>query len=83
MTQNDQVLNMLRVGWVCATEFLDEHLPRHGARIFELKQAGHLIERRLCQRGIHQHQSRQYEWRLTSEVVEFDPVGQGAWAVSA
>lgn len=80
MTQRDQVLEMLRCGWVCGTEFLDEHIPRYGARIFQLQRAGHGISRRLCQR--HEHKSRQYEWRLLAE-ASFDPSGQGTWVVAS
>ena len=80
MTQNDRVLEMIRAGWVCATEFLDEHIPRYGARIFQLQRAGHHITRRQCQR--HHHESRQYEWRLAAG-YSYDPSGQGTWAASA
>jgi hypothetical protein len=51
---------MITVGWVCGTEFLDEHIPRYGARIHQLQTSGHLIHRRPCQR--HDHQLP--EWRL-------------------
>jgi hypothetical protein len=76
MTQCDQVLVMLRAGWVCGTEFLDEHIPRYGARIHQLQSAGHLIRRRVCQR--HRHESRQYEWRLHGSFQ-----GDETWGVAS
>jgi hypothetical protein len=62
VTRQDQVLRMLTVGWVCGTQFEDEHVADYETRINQLRQAGHLIHRRPCQR--HRHQSREYEWRL-------------------
>lgn len=67
MTQQDRVLWLLRRGWVCGSDFLDERLPRYGARICELRQLGYMIERRQCVNPHHHHRSAQWEWRLTAE----------------
>lgn len=64
MTQNDQVLFMLRHGWVCATTFQDEHIPRYSARFRDLARRGHMIERRPCEDRLHHHRHPQFEWRL-------------------
>ncbi len=77
MTQVDQVRRMLEHGWVCGTEFLDEHMPRYGARIHQLSQTGVIVARRQCQR--HRHQSRQFEWRITAD---FSADGQGQMRVA-
>jgi hypothetical protein len=56
---------MLARGWVCGTEFLDERMPRYGARIFELRRRGCLIVSRTCGNPQHRHVSKhQDEWRL-------------------
>jgi hypothetical protein len=67
MSQNDRVLAMLRRGWVCGTEFLDERMPRYGARIFDLRRRGFVIVSRWCVNPQHQHRSRQEEWRIIAE----------------
>lgn len=64
MSQTDRVAGMLRRGWVCGTEFLDERIPRYGARIFDLRRRGMLIVRRPCANPTHRHVSPQDEWRL-------------------
>jgi hypothetical protein len=67
MSQNDRVLAMLRRGWVCGTEFLDERMPRYGARIYELRRRGFLIASRPCADPQHRHASRQEQWRIIAE----------------
>ena len=61
-TQKEQVLAMLRNGPVCGTRFLARRIPRYPARIFELKQDGHLISKRRCGDEQHRHASAQFEW---------------------
>lgn len=61
-TQRDRVLAMLKGGPVCGTEFLAEHLPRYGGRIFELRQEGYTITNEPCRK--HPHYSRQTVYRL-------------------
>jgi hypothetical protein len=67
VSQQDQVLFLLRRGWVCATTFLDEHIPRYSARFDDLERRGYIIERRRCENRLHRHQHPQYEWRLAVE----------------
>lgn len=67
MSQQDRVLWLLRHGWVCGTTFLDEGMPRYGARIYELRRRGYLIESRTCSDRTHHHRSRQIEWRIIGE----------------
>jgi hypothetical protein len=67
VSQHDRVLFLLRRGWVCGTEFLDERIPRYGARLFSLRRKGFVIVRRPCANPTHRHQSRQDEWRLIAE----------------
>ena len=62
MTQRDRVQAMLTDDWTCGTQFLARHIPRYGARIFDLRRQGLKVERRPCE--THQHFDRQYEWRL-------------------
>jgi len=64
MSQSSRVLDMLVRGWVCGTEFLDERIPRYGARIFDLRRRGYCIVRRPCGNPQHHHRSAQDEWRL-------------------
>jgi hypothetical protein len=64
VTQTDQVLFMLRRGWVCASTFQDERIPRYSARFDDLTRSGHIIERRRCENRLHHHQHPQFEWRL-------------------
>lgn len=73
--QKQKVLEMLRAGPVCGTVFLKEHLPRYGARLWDLKKLGYEIERTRC--FDHQHVSTQYKWKLIGSPVE------GAGAVTA
>lgn len=73
-TQIDRVREALLDGWTCATWFLNQYLPRYGARIWDLRRAGYYIDRRVCQ-SHDWHQTTQYEWRITATpvVVEGDP----------
>ncbi len=75
MSQRDRVLQLLSEGWTCGTTFLDERMPRYGARIFDLRRRGFLIVRRPCADPSHRHESRQEEWRL---IAAPDPDGQVA-----
>lgn len=67
LTQLDRVRLQLQRGWICASQFLDQHIPRYGARIHELKRQGYSIERRLCAHPWHNHRSTQYQWRIVGE----------------
>ena len=62
--QNARVFGMLRE-WTCGTEFLAAYLPRYGARIWDLKRLGYVIEKKRC--TAHQHVSIQWAWRLRSQ----------------
>ena len=55
---------MLSGGWVCATVFLERHIPRYGPRIYDLRREGFHIVRRVCQNGWHDHYSTQFEWQI-------------------
>ena len=60
-SQTDKVLAMLRDAkmGVCATDFNRAYIPRFGARLKELRDAGHLIEKRKCfSHNHHTHQVR-------------------------
>lgn len=70
MSQDTRVLEMLRHGWVCGTEFLDERLPRYSARICELRKRGFVIVRQPCDNPRHRHASRQDQWRLIAAPSE-------------
>lgn len=61
-TQRDRVLRMLRSGPTCSTTFLERYIPRAGARIWELRSEGHLIETRKCSQ--HRHETYQIEYFL-------------------
>ena len=65
-SQADRVLQMLRDSemGVCAVEFLQARIPRFGGRIFDLRRAGHVIEKRKCFATSHQHQTRQVRYVL-------------------
>ena len=71
--QIDRVRKMLLDGWVCSTGFLAVYLPRHSPRIHELRKAGYLIERRLCE-SHDWHESTQYEWTIVA--VPYYPEGE-------
>ena len=64
MTQQNEVLDLLRDGWTCGTVLLRCYIPRYAARILELRRQGFRVERRRCQ--THPHASAQFEWRVTS-----------------
>lgn len=64
-TQHNRVLQMLdEAEAVCSTAFLAEYIPRAGARIWDLRQEGYVIETRRCRQ--HKHRTRQIEYRLLS-----------------
>jgi hypothetical protein len=63
-TQAGRVFTMLSRGWVCGTEFLEAHLPRYGARIYDLRQDGWYVSKRQCQHPWHRHRSVQWQWRI-------------------
>lgn len=62
LTQKERIMLLLRTGPVCGTDLLKYHMPRYAARINELRNDGHTIARRRCER--HQHSSTQYEYVL-------------------
>ena len=61
-TQRERVLAQLRDGPTCGTEFLEMHIPRYAARIWELRELGRDITNESCWK--HQHFSRQTIYRL-------------------
>ncbi len=64
-TQHDRVLHLLDAAEaVCSTTFLALFIPRAGARIWDLRQEGYVIETRRCRQ--HKHRTRQIEYRLLS-----------------
>jgi hypothetical protein len=63
-TQLEKVLALLLQGPVCGVTFYERYLPRATARIFELRRAGYVIDRRRCSRPDHRHRSPQYEFEL-------------------
>lgn len=64
VNQRDKVLSMLLVGPVCSTDFLRAFIPRAGARIYELRQAGYMIGTRPCQFSHHDHDTHQIVYEL-------------------
>lgn len=66
LTQVERVLRMLQQGPVCSTDFLRAYMPRAGARIFELRRSGFVIETRRCQ--IHDHETYQIEYVLKGAI---------------
>jgi len=57
-SQRDRVLRMLETGnWVSVRDFLLAGISRFGARIFELRGAGHEIESRERHQGRQRHVS--------------------------
>jgi hypothetical protein len=64
-TQRTRVIQMLdEAEAVCSTEFLAEYIPRAGARIWDLRQEGFVIQTRRCERPGHAHRTRQIEYVL-------------------
>ena len=55
---------MLKAGPVCGTDFLRAYIPRFGARIYELRQAGYTVVERPCRFSHHDHDSRQTVYEL-------------------
>lgn len=49
-TQKERILRLLKIRWVCGTEFLDRWMPRYAARISELREENPKlnIRRRKC-----------------------------------
>ncbi len=65
MTQKQFVLKELRLrGTVCGTWFLKYHIPRYSARIYDLIQDGHRIERVRCPHHYHTHPATIASYRL-------------------
>ena len=61
------VLRMLRTrGWVCGSAFLAARHARYSARLHELRDMGHRIERRRCQDPDHAHEAPMWEWAILS-----------------
>ena len=61
LTQLELVKAMLEAGPACGTDFLQERIPRYGARVWDLRRAGYVIETRPCSRPDHRHRTRQIE----------------------
>ncbi len=66
-TQKEQVLQALtlRPDGVCGTQFLEGKIPRYAARILDLKQDGHWIERVSCPYSFHGHPASVATYKLT------------------
>ena len=64
MTQKARILNALRRDPTCGTTFLDWHIPRYAARIYELRIEGHDIISRPC--TLHAHESPQVVYELVA-----------------
>lgn len=64
MNQRDRVLNMLKAGPVCGTDLLRAYIPRYSARIYELRQQGHVISSEPCK--LHDHRDTQTVYRLAT-----------------
>lgn len=63
--QRDRVLQLLMENErVCGPMFLREHLPRFGARLWEMKREGFVFERERCLIPGHAHRSVQWSWQL-------------------
>jgi hypothetical protein len=62
ISQINRVLFRLGDGPTCGTEFLEMHLPRYAARIWELRHEGFNITTRKCRQ--HRHTTRQIEYVL-------------------
>jgi len=62
MSQKQRVLNALKMQPVCGTSFLDWHIPRYAARIWELRAEGYEIASRPCR--LHSHESPQTVYEL-------------------
>lgn len=61
-TQKQRILEALRLEPRCGTTFLDWHIPRYAARIYELRTEGHNIVSTPCK--LHHHDSAQIVYRL-------------------
>lgn len=66
LSQKQQVYARLKqaTNGVCATVFLDRHIPRVAARICELRNDGHRIVTEPCTDRHHGHRTRQVQYRL-------------------
>lgn len=67
VNQRERVLRLLLDrDAICGTEFLQLHLPRATARIFELRKAGYVIQRTQCDNSQHRHLNPQWQWSLVA-----------------
>ena len=64
--QRGRILRVLRWAPQCGARFLEMHIPRYSARIWELRREGYQITRRRCDVSHHAHYSRQYLYELVS-----------------
>jgi len=62
MSQKQRILDALKLEPRCGTTFLDWHMPRYSARVYELRAEGHDIITRPCQ--LHRHDSPQMVYEL-------------------
>ena len=69
MTHTERVIQMLRTRRaVCATSFIDAHMPAARNRVGDLRRLGWVIDSSaVCQDANHRHDTRQIEYRLISE----------------
>ena len=69
MTHTERVKQMLRTRRaVCATTFLEAHMPAARNRVGDLRRDGWVIDsKHRCQDADHRHDTRQIEYRLISE----------------
>ena len=66
-TQKEFVLDQLRErGTVCGTWFLQFHIPRYSARIYDLIQDGHRIVRVPCPHHYHTNPASIASYRFTA-----------------
>lgn len=66
-TQKERVLTMLKDAHpdgVCVTVFLEQHMGRTAARVFDLRRDGFDIELVRCEEARHRHRTRQYQYVL-------------------
>lgn len=67
-SQKQRILNLLKLGPVCGTDFLRYNMPRGAARINELRNEGHIITTRPCQ--LHEHETHQVVYELASDEMD-------------
>lgn len=68
LSHKQLILRQLERGPVCATTLLEDHMPRYAARILDLRQEGNRIVTERCNRMGHEHQTRQVQYRLITNV---------------